>query len=327
MDDSPGKSFFHSANLYRVGVGLIYLGAFLSGLDGSLFLTLASLGVFLIYLGYHTRPRPAIHTSFNRSSSSGGRPAGASTYSTPAPTPAQNTGTTQKNVKILVVVGSILGFLIIPFLFILFFFAGGGESAVEMNIRALGHYNQGAYDSAALYYRKALNIDPDDAEALVGAGNSKSAMEDYDSATYFFDRALENDPENNEALYGRGLAYLNRQRPAEAVREGKALYELNPGYRQATLLIGDGYFDLQKFDSACYWYEAGYQSELRSAALSNRLAYLYDQKGETDKAIEFYQEAISYDTTLVEVYDRLAELSPPQEAITYREMAQRLRSR
>ncbi len=89
----------------------------------------------------------------------------------------------------------------------------------------------------------------------------------------------------------------------------KALLE-DSGNKDFMLLLGDDYGLLKQLDSSFIWFDKAYQQGARSAYLSHWLGYLYDEKGSTSKAIEFYKDAVGQDSTRTPAYDRLAELDP-----------------
>jgi tetratricopeptide (TPR) repeat protein len=148
---------------------------------------------------------------------------------------------------------------------------------------------------------------------MYGYGNVFLSQEEYDSALNYYDRAINEDPNYDDARYNRAMVWYNKKRYDQALREAKGILEYNPGYYDAALLIGDGYYSQNKNDSAIYWYEQGYDNGLRSASLCHVMAYLYDVQNNTRKAIPFYKEALSYDSSRIEVYTRLAELVPAEQ--------------
>lgn len=72
------------------------------------------------------------------------------------------------------------------------------------------------------------------------------------------------------------------------------------------------------------WYTQAYESGYRSSALSYVLAFIYDEQGKTSEAINFYKEAIEYDSTIVDIYTRLGELIPGEEGNVYRAKANQI---
>ena len=59
--------------------------------------------------------------------------------------------------------------------------------------------------------------------------------------------------------------------------------------------------------------------------LCHIMAYIYDTKGDYAKAISFYQEALSYDSSIVDIYQRLGELIPGDDGNFYRTKAVQLK--
>ena len=55
------------------------------------------------------------------------------------------------------------------------------------------------------------------------------------------------------------------------------------------------------------------------------MAYIYDTKGDQEKATHLYQEALGYDSTRTDVYIRLGELFPGKDGEYYRDMARQLK--
>jgi tetratricopeptide (TPR) repeat protein len=84
--------------------------------------------------------------------------------------------------------------------------------------------------------------------------------------------------------------------------------------------LGDDYKFVNQRDSAHIFFEKAYDLGARDSGLLQNLGDISYDKKETDNAIQFYKEAIEQDTTLVYIYERLAELEP-SEAENYRRRA------
>jgi len=175
------------------------------------------------------------------------------------------------------------------------------------------------YDSALLNYRKAWKLDPEYPEAILGYGNVLAIRKEMDSAMIMFDRALTLNPDYKEADYSKAWSYYNQEKYDQSINILKPLIEKNPDYYDALLLMGDSYYSQRKYDEAIPWYENTYQNEgSRSGTLCHIMAYIYDTKGESEKAINLYREALSYDSSIVDVYKRLGELIPNEDGNWYR---------
>jgi tetratricopeptide (TPR) repeat protein len=85
---------------------------------------------------------------------------------------------------------------------------------------------------------------------------------------------------------------------------------------QSVLLMGDSYYAMQSLDSAYVWYAEAYSRGERNAYLSHVMAYILDERGNTQEAIKLYKEAVEMDSTKADVYGRLSEIDP-ENAVFY----------
>lgn len=118
-------------------------------------------------------------------------------------------------------------------------------------------------------------------EDWVAVGNEYYNQQQYDSADYYYDRALAGDPSNSAAVYNKGLIQYERQ----------------------------------NFESARDLFEQSYSLGMRTGFLCTELAQRYAERGQTDQAVAMYKEAAAQDSTLVNVYTRLAELDPANATV------------
>jgi tetratricopeptide (TPR) repeat protein len=200
------------------------------------------------------------------------------------------------------------------FIFVIVLFFSDDQSAGEVSFldRAEQFRDNGDYDSAKIYYRQALREEPDDALIVFSYGNVFLSEENYDSALYYYDRSLALQETFDDARYNKGLVRYYQKRYDLTRQEMKRILSGNTEYYDATLLLGDSFYTQNEYDSAIYWYEKGYEGGIRTAALCNVMAYIYDVKNKPGQAIALYKETLQYDSARVEVYTRLAELVPDQ---------------
>jgi tetratricopeptide (TPR) repeat protein len=181
------------------------------------------------------------------------------------------------------------------------------------------------YDSADYHYGRAISIQPEYAEALNGYGLSLRDQKRNDQALATFDKAIVADPDYEEARYNKSVTYYAMKNYRQSLKESFALLRQNPAYYSAMTVAGDDYYADQRYDSAIYWYGQAYDNGERSAWLCHVLGYLHESKNKQDEAILFYQEALSYDSINLQVYDRLGVLLPGSDGEGYRLTAQQLR--
>lgn len=162
---------------------------------------------------------------------------------------------------------------------------------------------------------KSVNID-----SLVDLGNERYNSGEYESALSFYDKALQADPTNQFGLYNKALVYYSKKDYRKSISLIRYCIQKNPDYGPAYYLLGDDYKFINQRDSAQIFFEKAYDLGARDSGLLQNLGDIsYDQK-QMDEAIQFYKEAIAQDTTLIYIYERLAELEPGQ-AENYRRRA------
>lgn len=312
-----------------IGYILLIAMALCWSVDASLVYIFFGLGAFFSFLGFYVRPRKNNVNSF--------RPTGRSAFSIffsetdpkkqSQPRSKSTTTTADPRTTRRIATFIILGIFAI---FIVFFVGTILSSSNALDATyyyqiAEQNYWNGNYDSAYANYRNALRLNEKYPEALVGYGNVLSARAQPDSALIMYDKALEINPDYKEASYFKASMYYNTERYNESIAVLKPLLENNQDYYDAMLLIGDDYYVQKQYDDAITWYEKAYtDGEQRSRNLCHIMAYIYDTKGDYSKAIALYKEALSYDSTVVDIYNRLGELLPSEEGNYYRTQAVKL---
>jgi tetratricopeptide (TPR) repeat protein len=131
----------------------------------------------------------------------------------------------------------------------------------------------------------------DEAQAWNQKGYEFYVNKDYDSALYYYDRVLRLESNNAGAWYSKGLVY----------------------------------YDQKQMDKALDSFSRAYSAGMRDAFLSHVLGYLYDENGNTSRAITFYKEAVGMDSTRTDIYARLAEIEP-SAATRYKTLGKRWES-
>jgi tetratricopeptide (TPR) repeat protein len=348
MTDSADENEFRRRKRFRyflLAYVCLFLGALFSGADGAFFTIGFAAGLFFFFMGLMTlslrksqysssRPGPPPsqnrqETNARRSQSQATTPPGENILErilavlrvTRARYNVMSSDAKARVFSLLFISGMIMFYLIV------FFSVDSDDEVSEHDFvieEANRHYDLGEYDSASLYYRRALQLEPAQSTALLGLGNVKLAREEYDSGLFYFNQVLEANSSDEGALNGKGLCYFYTQRYDDAIKQCKEILALNSSNADALLLMGDCFYNQEQYDSAIRYYEPGYELGRRSRLLCHIMAYIYDKKGQIDKAIPLYEEALTYDTTIVDIYERLSEIAPAEKANYYRQKMEQL---
>lgn len=162
--------------------------------------------------------------------------------------------------------------------------------------------------------RAALSNNPNDLDALTNLGNSFYSISQYDSAMKYYDRVLELDSKNYSGLFNKALVYFQLADYNKSLEYFRRCNSLYPEALDVHNMIGDCYYSQKNYNEAIRWYQQAYEGGTRNSAQLNIMAYIYDTQNRTSEAIRYYKEALQQDSSLVDVYARLAELEPNRAA-------------
>lgn len=149
----------------------------------------------------------------------------------------------------------------------------------------------GAFDRAALEYRRATEIDPTSAEAWAGLARAYMEMQDRDGdAAAAFMKAVEVQPGYYGPLVSFGDFWRRRGNYVEAEKHWRQVIALAPKLQLGHINLGGLYGDMGRYDEA--------ERELRRAleieptrAVLNNLGSLYQYMGRDEEAIRFLERA------------------------------------
>lgn len=161
------------------------------------------------------------------------------------------------------------------------------------NLLAAANVNLGRFDRAEASYTKALQIDPDNAEAHNNLGIVLFELGKTDEAVASFTKARQIKPDYVEAHnnLGNGLKYIGKLK--EAVVSYKKALQIEPGYAEAHNNLGAALNDLGKTDEAVASYKKALQIKPGYAQAHNNLGVSLNVLGKTDQAIVHFQKSVS----------------------------------
>lgn len=91
------------------------------------------------------------------------------------------------------------------------------DRILDLNTRAIGHFNRGEYTESEILFSQALNISPENSELLCNTAHLKAAMEDMDEAEKLFRKALKVSPDLEPAISGLGMLMVKTDRAEETI--------------------------------------------------------------------------------------------------------------
>ncbi len=153
------------------------------------------------------------------------------------------------------------------------------DRIIDMNARAISHFNRGEFKEAEALLGQALNSAPDNSELLCNTAHLKAAMNEMDEAEKLFRKALEVSPELEPAISGLGMLMVSTGRAEETIEFLKnSLEDGDPSVRTA-IAYSRALTALDKHDKAVEMLESAFRSSPENPDLSEELAkYGHEEK-------------------------------------------------
>ncbi len=149
---------------------------------------------------------------------------------------------------------------------------------------------------------KALELEPDLAEAHVARGLAVSLSKRFDEAEAEFETAMKLDPKLFEAAYWYGRALMSEGRMPEAARMFERASALRPEDYQAPSFLAQAYNSMGRVEEAAVanrrsirLMEERLELNPSDARAANLLAATYASLGETDKAVDYAERSLAID--------------------------------
>jgi len=126
-----------------------------------------------------------------------------------------------------------------------------------------------------------------------------------DQAIQFYKKAIELNPEYAEAWRNLGEAYRDKGFLNEAISSYKKAINLEPNIGETYYKLGLCFEKLREVDKASYYFGKAIQINPDDSLSHNALGKIYYQKRDFDKALIHFKQAIEIDPGFTEVYENM----------------------
>ncbi|TRU05080.1 MAG: serine protease [Microcystis sp. Msp_OC_L_20101000_S702] len=185
--------------------------------------------------------------------------------------------------------------------------------AEAYNNRGLLYYNQQKYELALADYSKAIEINPNFALAYNNRGGIYYNQQKYELALADFNKAIEINPNLAEAYLNRGGIYYNQQKYELALADFNKAIEINPNLAEAYNNRGLLYYNQQKYELALADFNKAIELDSKLAmAYLNRGGIYYNQQ-KYELALADWNKAIELDSKLAMAYNNRGYLYRHQQ--------------
>ena len=157
-------------------------------------------------------------------------------------------------------------------------------------------------EKAIKHYGKAIELNPNFAEAYNNRGNAYSDKDELNRAIQDFDKAIDLKPDIAEAYYNLGVAYGNKGEHDRAIQDYNEAIERKPDYAKAYYNRGVAYGNKGEFDQAIQDYTKAIELNPNDAEAYNNRGIAYGKKGNFEQAIQDFNKAIELKPDFAEAY-------------------------
>ncbi len=151
------------------------------------------------------------------------------------------------------------------------------------------------YDKAIEYVRKALELDPQNADAWRTLGNDYALLKDYDNAIEYHRTALELDPQNADAWLQLGNDYAWLKDYHKANEYYRKALDLDPQNAGAWRQLGNDYAWLKDYHKAIEYHRKALDLDPQNAGAWSDVGYLKMLAADRAEAIHAFERSIGLD--------------------------------
>jgi len=158
------------------------------------------------------------------------------------------------------------------------------------------------------FFRRAIGIDPKNAQAHVELGIALGKQGKLDEAIESIRRAIELAPELATAHYDLGVAFENHGKQDEAIESYRRAIKFDPEFREAHENLGIALGKQGKLDEAIESFRRAIKLDPESPNAHHGLGYIMGQQGKVNEAIESIRRAIRIDPQYGEAHGDLGAI-------------------
>ena len=175
------------------------------------------------------------------------------------------------------------------------------RSYIDLYI-GLSHLSRDDYDLAIAGFDRALDLNPNFAEAYNVRGFANLQKEDYNLAIADYIRTIELNPNYSAAYNNRGIAYRNQGEVDRAIDDYTRAIELNPNYAEAYNNRGNAHSNFGNYNSAITDCTRAIALDPNLTEAYHNRAIAYREIGDNERAIADCSRAIDLNPNYVNAY-------------------------
>jgi len=164
----------------------------------------------------------------------------------------------------------------------------------------------GKLDEAIYSYKKAIDIDSTNVNALNNLGNLLTLKGLFSQSIEYLNKALSLNPKFAEAHNNLGLANIESNKLSESIKSFLLAIECSPIYESAYINLGRVYRELDEFDNEVNCYKKFLKIKPNSSKILVHLGKAYKSLGENKLAIDCFEASLNSNPESFAAYFELA---------------------
>jgi tetratricopeptide (TPR) repeat protein len=171
--------------------------------------------------------------------------------------------------------------------------------------RAWALAEKGQYDASIAEWKKALEINPQDAKTHNNLGRALAGKGEFDEAIGHWQKALEVNPKYAEARNNLGVALIRKGEFDKAISHFQDVLRLNPAYAEVHTNLGRALLERGKLDAAITCWRKALEVNPQYAEAHNDLGTGLFRKNRLDEAITHWQRAVEINPAFAQAHYNL----------------------
>ena len=158
--------------------------------------------------------------------------------------------------------------------------------------KAIQYHKSGQFQKAEHQYRRVLETDPNQPDALHLLGVVAYQTGNFDQAVHLIKKAIRKNPENPFYYNALGAVFNAQDQHAEALSSYQGALKLDPNYADAHYNIGNIHQKQEVLDQAISSYQRALEIDSNHVDAWYNMGNALKTQGKTEQAIESYQQVI-----------------------------------
>lgn len=176
------------------------------------------------------------------------------------------------------------------------------DDAMAYNLDGFIKYEEGDFVEAAKLFKKALDIDPKNVDALNNFAYILYDNKNYDSAISLYNKSIDINPNYFYTYHYMGLALAGQKKFDKAFAMYDKSIKLNPQYTEVYDDYGNALAELRKYNEAADKFEKAIELDPDNSANYRLAGNIFLKQKKYDEAINMFEKSIKIDSGFYEAY-------------------------